>query len=39
VVTLTHVNASMLHRLKSIGLIVGHSGHPKLSKREHVVPT
>jgi hypothetical protein len=39
VVTLNHVSVSMPRRLKSTVLVVGHSGHPKLSKCEHVAPT
>jgi hypothetical protein len=44
VVTLNRVSISMSYRLrrfrlKPIGLIVGHSGHPKSSKHEHVTPS
>jgi hypothetical protein len=43
VVTLSRVIASMLHvlsrrRLKPIAPLIGYTGHPESSKREHVAP-
>jgi hypothetical protein len=38
-VTLSRVIVSMLHLLKSVAPLVGYSGHPKSSKREHVAPS